>query len=158
MFPVDIDEKHPARMISLEHRGSYLEIGKCFEQLGSIFSARSLWPQARGMVGLYHDDPSSVPEADLRSQAGMIVADGFEVPDDLVVHDVPSGRMAVMHYKGPYAGLMAAYQYLYGVWLPESGQETRDGPAMEIYLNNPQEVAPDDLLTDGHLDRACPSA
>lgn len=148
MYPVDIDEKAPARMISLTHRGSYLEIGKRFEQLGSIFGARNLWPHARGMVGLYYDDPSAVPEAGLRSKAGMIVEDGFNAPDDLETVDMPSGTMAVMHYKGPYAGLMAAYQYLYGVWLPESGKEPRDGPAMEVYLNNPQEVAPDHLLTD----------
>ncbi len=148
MYPVDIEDKPGQQMVALAHKGSYLEIGKRFEQLGSIFAARALWPQARGMVGLFYDDPNAVDEAELRSQAGIVVGADFVAPDDLDLVDVPSGRMAVMHYKGPYSGLKAAYDYLYGVWLPKTAEEPRDGPAMEIYLNNPQEVAPDELLTD----------
>lgn len=52
--------------------------------------------------------------------------------------------MAVMHCKGPYAGLKAAYDYLFGEWLPKSGED----PSFEIYLNDPTDTALDDLLTD----------
>ncbi len=37
---------------------------------------------------------------------------------------------------------------MYGVWLPESGEEPGDAPPHEVYLNAPQDTAPDDLLTD----------
>jgi len=53
-----------------------------------------------------------------------------------------------MHYKGPYSGLAAAYRHLYGVWLPESGEEPSNAPPFEVYLNNPRDTAPEDLLTD----------
>ena len=148
MYPIEFEDKPTSKMIAMDHKGPYLEIGNKFEQLGSIFGARGLWPHARGMAGLYLDDPNSVAEAELRSVAGIIVAPEFDAPDDLKLIEAPSGKMAVMHYKGPYAGLKAAYDYLYGIWLPDSGKEPRDLPVMEVYLNNPRDTVPDDLLTD----------
>jgi AraC family transcriptional regulator len=51
----------------------------------------------------------------------------------------------VLHLKGPYSGLAAAYQHLYG---PEAQAALRDAPSFEIYLNDPTNTAPADLLTD----------
>ena len=148
MYPVDIETVPARRLAALEHRGSYLEIGKQFERLSAIFGSRGLWPQARGMSGAYYDDPNAVAETELRSHAGIVVEDSFEMPEDMIDLTLEPGKIAVMHYKGPYSGLKAAYDYLYGVWLPDSGEEPRDGPAVENYLNNPQDTAPEDLLTD----------
>jgi AraC family transcriptional regulator len=61
------------------------------------------------------------------------------------------GPCAVLHFKGPYSGLAAAYQYLYGPWLAENKVELRDAPSFEVYLNDPTTTAPDDLLTDIHM-------
>ena len=84
----------------------------------------------------------------LHSHAGVGVGPAFEMPENLEDVQVPDGRMAVMHYKGPYAGLKAAYDYLYGEWLPKLGEEMREAPSYEVYLNDPTDTAPDDLLTD----------
>ena len=61
---------------------------------------------------------------------------------------LPAGRHAVLTYQGPYAGLPAAYDQLFGLWLPQSGEEPADSPVFEIYLNSPMDTAPDDLLTE----------
>ncbi len=148
MFPVEITQTPACKLVGVPHTGNYLEIGKAFEHVTAVIAARNLWPDVRGMGGLYYDDPASVDEASLRSFAGLYLADRAAAPDGLELRDAPSGKMAVMHYKGPYAGLAAAYQYLFGVWLPQSGEEIADAPALEVYLNNPRDTAPDDLLTD----------
>ena len=70
------------------------------------------------------------------------------IPEGTVELTLAGGRHAVLHYRGPYAGLMAGYTQLYGTWLPTSGQEPRDAPPFELYLNSPMETAPADLLTD----------
>lgn len=44
-----------------------------------------------------------------------------------------------------------AYQWFYGTWLAQFGEEVEDGPAFEEYMNNPRQVAPQDLLTDIYL-------
>lgn len=148
MFPIDITDLEPRILAAVPHTGPYLEVGGAFEQVNTIFTSRNAWGHAKGMMGIYYDDPNAVPAAELRSHAGVIVSDAAEVPTGLEVVEAAGGKMAVMHYKGPYAGLKAAYDYLYGEWLPQSGEEPRDAPAMEIYLNNPMDTAPDDLATD----------
>ncbi|MEM7025042.1 MAG: GyrI-like domain-containing protein [Pseudomonadota bacterium] len=40
-----------------------------------------------------------------------------------------------------------AYRYLYGPWLSGAAEELRDAPPYEIYLNDPKDTKPKDLLT-----------
>ena len=47
--------------------------------------------------------------------------------------------------------MKGAYRWLLGAWLPQSGYEPDDDPIFEAYLNNPQQVAPADLMTHIHL-------
>ena len=148
MFPVTVETRDPMRLAALSHTGPYIEIGSAFERVGALFTSRGLWPQARGMAGLYHDAPGSKPEADLQSEAGVIVGDEMEIADPMHEVQVPGGRYAVLHFKGPYAGLRAAYDYLYGDWLPTSEEEPADSPPVEVYLNSPADTAPDELLTE----------
>ncbi len=148
MYPVEV-ETHPDRpLAALHHKGSYLEIGEQFQKAGTIMATRGMLPAMRGMVGLYYDDPNAVPEPELRSLAGVLLADGTEVPDVMENVTAEGGRFAVLHFTGPYAGLKAAYDYLYGTYIPKHGLELRDAPAMEIYLNGPQDTPPDALKTE----------
>ncbi|MCV6583955.1 MAG: AraC family transcriptional regulator [Marinibacterium sp.] len=148
MFTVTIRDQAPMHLAALTHTGPYTEIGQAFEELSAIFSARNLWPHARGMVGIYYDDPDTVAAADLRSAAAVVVAPGFEMPDNLTPLDLPGGPHAVLPFQGPYAGLHEAYGYLYGSWLSGSGREPADAPSYEIYLNSPMDTAPADLRTE----------
>ncbi len=148
MYDVTVETHPDRRLLALPHKGPYTEIGKPFEALVAIISARGRWPDVCGSVGVYYDDPVVVAPADLRSHAGIIVVDaaaGEEGLEDIIL---TGGRFAVLHYKGPYAGIQKAYPYLYGDWLSTSGEEPRNAPAFEVYLNNAGETAPEDLLTD----------
>ena len=145
MFPVETKTTQAVTLAALPHKGAYHEVGQAFEKLQQICTAKDLWPHVRGMTGVYYDDPDAVAERDLRSHAGVVIADPDVIPDTLERVDLREGRVAVMHYKGPYAGLKEAYDYLYGVWLPESGEEPRDAPPTEINLNSHHDTAPDDL-------------
>ncbi|MEL6609455.1 MAG: AraC family transcriptional regulator [Pseudomonadota bacterium] len=148
MYNVELDTIPAHRCAAIPHQGPYLEVGRAFEQVGAIMTAGNHWPHACGMMGFYHDDPNQVAAPELRSHAAAIVDDSFDMPDSLTEMSVAPGRIARLRFKGPYAGLKAAYDHLYGVWLPQSGEEPRDAPAMEIYINSPTDTAPDDLLTD----------
>jgi AraC family transcriptional regulator len=145
-YPVETSEIPARRLAAVPHRGAYLKIGRAFEMLGSILASRHLWPQVGGMVAVYYDAPGAVPEAAQRSHAG-VETEG-PVPHGLDEVCLPAGRCAVLHFRGPYAGLQAGYDYLYGDWLPRSGEEPRDAPPIEVYLNTPADTAPDDLRTE----------
>ncbi len=148
MYDVTI-EQEPARQLAVvPHKGPYLEIGKAFESIGAIATARNLWPDIERMVGVYLDDPGTVAPEDLRSMAGLELKPGVDAPQDLDSHQIAGGKVARLRYVGPYAGLSNAYDYLFCSWLPESGADPDDAPCYEVYINSPAVSAPEELITD----------
>lgn len=148
MFDVEMKRIPTRRLAALLHKGSYIETGSCFEKLSSTASSLNLWPQVQGMIGVHYDDPNVVAEANLRCHAGLIISQKAAVPEGLEEVRLAGGNHAVLHYKGPYTTIKVAYDYLYGEWLPNSGQDPADAPCYEFYLNAPSDTAPEDLLTD----------
>nr|WP_170682100.1 AraC family transcriptional regulator [uncultured Ruegeria sp.] len=147
MHPVTKRTEPARRVVALPHKGAYAEIGKSFEAFGALCESRQLWPQMGPVIGVYLDSPDDVPEDQLRSYAGAEHRGGA-TPDGMEALEIPGGNTAVLTYKGPYSGIHAAYHSLFGNWLPESGEEPADRPCYEIYLNDPRDTAPEDLLTE----------
>ncbi|NOE35987.1 GyrI-like domain-containing protein [Ruegeria sp. HKCCD7318] len=147
MHPVTTRTEPARRVVALPHKGAYSEIGKSFEAFGALCESRQLWPQVGPVLALYFDSPDDVPEDQLRSYAGAEFR-GATTPEGMEEMSIAGGKTAVLTYKGPYSGIAAAYHSLFGNWLPDSGEEPADEPCYEIYLNDPRETAPDDLLTE----------
>jgi len=150
MFDVSIETTPDKRLAALAHRGDYSEGSVMYQKVATILSTGGHWPQTAGMAGVYYDDPKVTPANDLRSHAGVLW-EGEDVPDGLEEVQLAGGRYAVLHFKGPYAGLSEAYTYLYGPWLSSSQEGLRDAPSFEHYLNDPTNTAPTDLLTDIYM-------
>ncbi len=151
MYPVAIRTEAPMRLAALPHKGAYHDISRAFQKLTAVMASRDLFRTAGRMVGVFYDDPRAVPVADLRSHAAFQITGQADLSDPLEAIALAPGRHAVMTYRGPYAGLPAAYDQLFGVWLPSSGEEPADAPSFEVYLNSPMDTAPEDLLTELHL-------
>jgi len=141
-WAVRVETRRGYRLAVSEHRGSYMDIGRAFSRVRDRVGSGSL------MVAIYEDDPDAVPLADLRSAAGTVVDPGMKIPHDLAERMVPAGRYAIMRYIGPYSSMHAAYLWLYGQWLPSSGEEPRDHPIIEEYLTDPAITPPVDAVTD----------
>ena len=141
-WAVRVETRRGYRLAVSEHRGSYMDIGRAFSRVRDRVGSGNL------MVAIYEDDPDAVPAADLRSAAGTIVDPGMKIPHDLAERMVPAGRYAIMRYIGPYSSMHAAYLWLYGQWLPSSGQEPRDHPIIEEYLTDLATTPPVDAVTD----------
>ena len=151
MHPVAIRTEPAIQLAALPHKGAYHEISRAFQKLSAVMASRDLFRSAGRMVGVFYDDPQSVPAADLRSHAAFEIAGRADLSDPLESVSLSGGRHAVLTYKGPYAGLPAAYDQLFGLWLPQSGEEPADAPSFEVYLNSPMDTVPDDLVTELHL-------
>jgi AraC family transcriptional regulator len=67
---------------------------------------------------------------------------------DLRPLEIAGGRYAVTLHVGPYAELHFRYSWLYGTWLPQSGEEAADAPCIEEYLNDARLVPPSELRTE----------
>jgi len=147
MPEVTIRHEPALRLAALDHRGSYMDIGRAFDRVMAWAGPRGLIGPGSRFLALYHDDPATVPVQELRSVAGLSVPDGVEPSDGLRILDLPPARLAVMVFKGPYAELEGAYRQLYRDWLPTSGEEPADAPCREEYLNDCRSLPPAEWLT-----------
>ncbi len=156
-YAVTLKQMPAVQIAGLPHRGSYMLIGKAFEGALARVTAQGLMrPDARWMA-VYDDDPFAVPESQLSARAGLSLPPGTTAQAPLQTFTLGGGLCAVMRHKGPYATMRAAYQWLYGRWLVQSGHEAADLPVFEEYLNNPRDTLPADLLTDIYLPLRSPA-
>lgn len=152
-YTVHVHQVPAVQLAGVAHVGSYMRVGKAFAQTHAAMAAQGfLLPQTRWMA-VYYDDPYAVPEAQLHSRAGLSLPLGYggAVAPPLEPFTLGGGLCAVLRCQGPYASMRAAYQWLYGQWLVQSGYAAADLPVFEDYLNNPSDTAPADLLTDIYL-------
>ncbi|MDT8358440.1 MAG: GyrI-like domain-containing protein [Methanomicrobiaceae archaeon] len=61
-------------------------------------------------------------------------------------YTLPGGRMARVVHKGPYEACEPTYNLLFA-WIAEQ-KKTITGPMREVYLNDPHEVGPEEILTE----------
>ena len=78
-------------------------------------------------------------------EAGVPVAMKLPGKGDIQPGEVSAGKAAACTHVGPYGTLPAAYEAL-GRWMAQQKLEG-DGTTYEIYLNDPQEVSPEELET-----------
>lgn len=125
-----------------------MRIGKAFEVAYTRMAAQGFVRDDTRWMAVYNDDPFAVPESQLHSRAGLSLYAGALPQLPLEPFTLGGCMCAVLRHRGPYATMRAAYQWLYGQWLVQSGYETGDQPVFEEYVNNPRDTAPADLLTD----------
>ena len=135
------------RVAAIQQRGDYRLTSKAFERLITVAATSGLLRPSTRTIGIYHDDPVAVPQDELRCTACVTVPDEWLPSGGLVAAHVEGGRYARIVHTGPYAELKTAYDWLYQTWLPSSGEEPRDLPCLEEYLNDPRHVAAKDLET-----------
>jgi len=73
------------------------------------------------------------------------IAERIPETDEIKCYELSGGKMAGVIHKGPYETSGSVYERLFA-WLLENGLEL-NGPIREAYLNDPREVAPEEILT-----------
>ncbi len=150
-FPVEVLDVPALSCAGVAHQGEYLGIDQAIGQLFAALAGLGALNQETRMLALFYDDPDLKAAAQLRSIGCATIDTTVELAAPVQAITIRGGLYARLNYQGPYADMKDAYRWLYGVWLPASGYDAADAPAFEEYLNNPQEVAPTELLTDIYL-------
>jgi AraC family transcriptional regulator len=100
------------------------------------------------MMAIYHDDPESTPQDQLRSDAALAVPEDVELPEGLAEQHIAAGRYAMTVHVGPYEQLGDTWARFLGEWVPASGNRIGDGVSYEIYKNTPAEIPKQELRTE----------
>ena len=151
MYAIEIAPFAGVRLAAVAHRGDYQKIGNTFEQLFAWAGPRGLIKPGTRSIGIYDDDPETIPQKDLRAEAGIVVDENTELGGKVRAVKIPSLLCASVVHKGPYADLERPYRYLFREWLPKSGHEPADFACFEEYLNNPRELPATEWLTRIYL-------
>lgn len=146
-YRVEIVTLRRLRVAAIWHRGDYQLTSRAFERLMTIAATTGLLRPDTRTFGIYHDDPVSVPQAELRSTACITIPDGWAPSGEVVEEQIEGGGYARIVHTGPYSELRTAYDWLYQTWLPSAAHEPRNLPCVEEYLNDPRQAAAKNLET-----------
>jgi AraC family transcriptional regulator len=149
---VEIKRMPGQRVATVRHIGAYDRISEAFARLGQSAGKAGLIDGKPTMIALFHDLPEVTPEAELRSDAGLVVSDDARLPEDLGEQRLPAGRYACTLHVGPYENMGDAWSRFMGEWLPRSGERMVDnGTCFELYLNTPEHVPKSELRTELYI-------
>ena len=145
---LEIKDLPRRRLAYLEHSGPYYQIGSTFERLAQIARAGGLLPGAfENAIGMYFDDPTTVPEPELRSWAGLIVADEARLPHGLTEGWLEGGCYAVGVHMGSYETMFSSWGESYRL-VSEAGLTIRQAPPFELYVNDCEGTPIEEVRTD----------
>ena len=145
-YEVEIIEATPqlvaATKISTTLRRIGNDIGAGFGTLMQALGSEGVTPSGPPLI-VYHQVIDEDTEGDI--EICVPVAGPFSGKPSVYGRELEGGSMATTVHHGPYQEIAPAYHTLIG-WISERGHESA-GPPREIYLNDPQTVAPEELLT-----------
>jgi len=141
---VDVRNLPEMHVAYIRHIGPYKSDVALFKRL---FNALWTWAGPRGLLrfpetkclSVYHDNPDITAEDKLRTDVCITVPQDTPVDGKIGKMTLPAGTYAVGHFEIDAGGYEAAWNVIFGVWLPESGYQPADGPCFEMCLNNPEE-------------------
>ncbi|WP_200810706.1 AraC family transcriptional regulator [Oceanospirillum multiglobuliferum] len=150
---VQIQTFPETKLAVLEHKGPMEYVNNSAGQFIQWRKSTGLSPVTKSKTfGIIYSDPKNTAPEDFRFDIAGEVAEPVPENDFGVINKVMAGgRCAVIRHIGPHEGLDAKVYYLYGQWLPESGEELRDSPCFFHYQNFFPEVGEHELVTDIYL-------
>jgi len=136
------------RVAFLRHTGPYKESGATFTKMMEWAFSKGLFHPQTKVLSICHDDPAITSPEKTRLDCCVTVDDRFIAEGEVEVQTIPEGEYVVLTHRGSYDGLADSYCWLYGEWLSTSGREFANRPPFEVYVNNPNDTAEDDLVTE----------
>jgi effector-binding domain-containing protein len=143
-YNCELLEQDPQPTLSITTRTSVKELpqelGKAYGAIGQYLGQLGE-PPAGAAYAAYFDFNMD----DFEIEIGFPVTKQLPEKDMIKNTEIPGGKLAQCLYTGPYNKIEPAYNAL-TEWIKENGYEAT-GVAYEFYLNDPGEVAPEELLT-----------
>mgnify|MGYP003069795743 CR=1 FL=1 len=154
-LPLEIEEKVLAlqQVIYVRLAGAYvnLDYSAAWQRLWNHVREENLFAPEVGHLCIYHDDPKVTEPDKLRTDVCLALPRVGKPKGEVGVKEVAGGKYAIFRYRGPYLNLHAVYDTIYLKWIPERGYKLGNTPGFEKYLNHPDHVKPEDLVTEVYI-------
>lgn len=145
-YAIEISEE-PARLVAIERTNSSADAleadtTRIIRALWALLVAGDAAPRdpVMALIG------ASPDEQRIPLEVAIAVCPEAALPDGVERRELPAVRCARTRHVGPYAELAFAHHALWA-WAAAHGHEA-DAVVREIYRNDPDEVVPDELVTE----------
>lgn len=139
------------RVLSRRGTGTYSEtISRLIGELCSLFAPRNngTSPPARvagPIMAIYHDSEYREQDADI--EVALPIVGRVELDETgPELRTLPATRVVSIVYTGPYAGLSSAHEAVFKH--VQALGLSQNGPERELFLNDPNEVSENGLMTE----------
>lgn len=95
-------------------------------------TSRGIWPGQR-LAAISPDHPDVTPASKYRLDLCMVLPPRFKKDSALSYGVIPGGKYASIHCLGDISKVERAWNHLYLKWLPDSGYEAGNSPALELF-------------------------
>lgn len=133
----------------MEHRGDPARLGDTIRRFIAWRRRTGIRPPLSATFTVFHADPEAVPAEAYR--IGLCAATRQSVApnaDGVTNAVIPAGRCARLRITGASDDLRPAAVFLYGSWLPASGEEARDFPLFAQRVSFFPDVPEHEAVTD----------
>jgi AraC family transcriptional regulator len=148
MITPEIRQRPDTQVAFVRHVGPYAAVGAAWQKLYSFAGPRQLLGPATTHIGISRDDPKLTASEQLRYDACITLDREVAPSGEIGMQTITGGRYAVFLHRGPYENYNTTYDGIYRDWLPVCGEQLRNEPAFELYLNTPESTPPADLRTE----------
>ena len=146
---VTVNKTKPMTVAFVSRKGPYSQLGETFPKLYDWLREKGYEP-AGPPSGVYFNSPGQVPPEELvwetRGPISGEVAPSGPEERGFGVKRVEEVEVACTMHKGPFDQVGPVYGELFA-WLMENRYEIA-GPSEEVYLTDPANTSPEDLLTE----------
>lgn len=153
-YEMKLDEvsivRFPTQLVAgIRKEGSYQEIPVLLKKVYD-YAASKRARFAGSLAFLWHESLEDYQEKNEKGKALLEVcapiAEKIEESREIKCYELDGGRMAKIIHRGPYDGFLSTYKKLFD-W-SSFNQIPIKGPIREYYLNDPDDVEPEKLLTE----------
>ncbi len=144
---INIEQVPETFLAYVRHVGPYTECMAAWKTLYSDSEVTKTFGPNTVSVGIGYDNPQVTEASKIRYDACVSVPKNFKATAPIATQTLACGRYATVTHKGPYETLEDTYNYLFSQWIPQCSEELANAPCIEFYLNDPNETAPEELLT-----------
>ena len=133
-------ETIPIALIKAVFGADGSELVAAYEQLMSWYESMGKQRTGSRRFGMSVDDPEVTPANLYRYDFAIAMEGSFETTAPIEKRVLPGGFYAVLACQGDLVKVAQAWEYLYQVWLPDSGYVPRHYPAIEEFLQGPEQI------------------
>jgi AraC family transcriptional regulator len=147
---ISIVNVKPQLVLGMRKRGPYQIIGIMILEICEFATENGIQMIGPPMYICRETSAEEAVRADRECNADVevlvpILKRGKET-EEISCYELPGAKMAKIMHKGPYQEETATYEKLFA-WLEKNNKAVM-GPMREIYLNDPLEVAQEELLVE----------